>query len=118
MLEVREQQVWTKTAPPLVRQRPAPLAEVLQLKRSYTDVLSERESDREILRVLDRAAVDSSFIAELTHQGARALEAYKLTWQAKAALLSGDLRWIEARLGKLSPRQRIWLDCRLAQEIW
>ena len=118
MLEVREQQVWTRTAPPLLREQPAPLGEVLQLKRSYTDALTERESDREILRVLDRAADDNSFIAELTHQGAKALESYKLTLQAKAALLSGDLRWIEGRLGKLNSRQRIWLDCRLAQEIW
>ena len=118
MLEVREQQVWTRTAPPLLREQPAPLGEVLQLKRSYTDALTERESDREILRVLDRAAVENSFIAELTNQGAKALESYTLTLQAKAALLSGDLRWIDGRLGKLNSRQRIWLDCRLAQEIW
>ena len=118
MLDVRESQVLTTTAFPLLRQRPAPLNEVLQLKRSYTDALSDRESDTEILKVLERAAGDNSFIAQLTNQGAKALEPYKLSLQAKAALLSGDLRWIEARLGKLDARLRTWLDCRLGQEIW
>jgi len=72
----------------------------------------------EMLRVLDRAAEDDSFIAQLTYHGDQALQAYNLTWQEKAALLSGDIRWIEARLGKLDARLRTWLDCRLQQEIW
>ena len=118
MLEVQDPQVLTRTASPLLRQRPAPLDEVLQLKRAYTDALSDRESDTAILRVLERAAADNSFIAQLTYQGAEALEPYKLSLQAKAAFLSGDLRWIEGRLGKLDARLRTWLDCRLAQEIW
>jgi hypothetical protein len=72
----------------------------------------------EIWRVLERAARDHHFIAQLTHQGDEALQSYDLSWQEKAALLSGDIRWIEARLGKLSPRLRTWLDCRLEQENW
>lgn len=71
-----------------------------------------------ILRVLERAAKDDSFIAQLTHQGSEALQSYDLTWQEKAALLSGDIGWIEARLGVLDARLRVWLDCRLQQEIW
>jgi len=83
-----------------------------------------RVSDRtaaerdEILRVLRRAAVDDGFIAELTHYGPQALRGYHLSLEAQAALLSGDIRWIEARVGKLRPRLRTWLDCRLQQEIW
>jgi hypothetical protein len=72
----------------------------------------------EILRVLKRAAEDDKFIAQLTEFGSKALRGYDLSQQAKAALVSGDIRWIEARVGKLNARLRIWLDCRLQQEIW
>jgi hypothetical protein len=72
----------------------------------------------EILRVLGRAADDAGFIAQLTHNGHRALQGYDLTEEAEAALLSGDIRWIEDRVGKLDARLRTWLDCRLQQEIW
>jgi hypothetical protein len=75
-------------------------------------------NEEEILRVLVRAAEDNDFIARLTHRGDEALEPYGLNWREKAALLSGDIRWIEARLGKLNARLRTWLDCRLQQEIW
>ncbi|MDY7078706.1 MAG: hypothetical protein SXV54_17470 [Chloroflexota bacterium] len=72
----------------------------------------------EILRVLDKAADDDSFIAQLTYHGSKALQGYDLTMEEKAALLSGDIGWIEARVGKLDARLRTWLDCRLEQEIW
>ncbi len=72
----------------------------------------------EILRVLDRAAGDDRFIAQLTFHGEEALQDYNLTNAEKAALLSGDIGWIEARVGKLNARLRTWLDCRLQQEIW
>ena len=72
----------------------------------------------EMLRVLVRAAEDNDFIARLTYQGDEALEPYGLNWREKAALLSGDVRWIEAHLGKLNARLRTWLDCRLQQEMW
>ena len=72
----------------------------------------------EILRVLERAAKDNGFIAQLTYQGDEALQDYDLSWEEKAALLSGDIGWIEAHVGKLGARLRTWLDCRLQQEIW
>jgi hypothetical protein len=85
----------------------------------WTFPIRERDADtKEIRRVLERAAQDNDFIAQLTYRGDEALRGYDLTWQAKAALLSGDLGWIEARLGKLDARLRTWLDCRLQQEIW
>jgi hypothetical protein len=71
-----------------------------------------------ILEVLDRAGVDDAFIAQLTHEGPKALEGYDLTPAEQAALLSGDIRWIEDHVGKLTPRQKTWLYCRLEQEIW
>ena len=78
----------------------------------------EEVDTAEILRVLERAADDARFIAQLTHNGSRALQGYDLTEEAKAALLSGDIRWVEGHVGKLDARLRTWLDCRLQQEIW
>ena len=72
----------------------------------------------EILRVLMRAADDDEYIAQLTEQASKALQEYHLSQEAKAALVSGDIRWIEARVGKLGAHMRTWLDCRLQQEIW
>ena len=73
---------------------------------------------KEIVRVLERAAQDNQFIAQLTDRGDKALQSYDLSWQEKAALLSGDIRWIETRLGRLGARLRTWLGCRLEQERW
>lgn len=81
---------------------------------SYDEDLDRKE----ILRVLDRAASDNGFIARLTDRGSDALRGYYLSNEAKAALLSGDIRWIEARVGKLDARSSTWLWCRLQQEIW
>jgi hypothetical protein len=72
----------------------------------------------EILRVLERAASDRRFIASLTHHGPEAIRSYSLSTEAQAALLSGDIRWLEARVGMLDARLRTWPDCRLQQEIW
>jgi hypothetical protein len=72
----------------------------------------------EIVKVLERAARDDGFVAQLTEDGAAALECFDLSPQARAALLGGDLRWIEDCVGQLPPRLRTWIDCRLQQEIW
>lgn len=118
MLEVQEKQAQVTSTRPSLHERPVPPGEMQRFKKAFADALAERECNSEIVRVLDRAAADNGFIAELTYRGSKALEGYKLTLQAKAALLSGDVRWIEARLGKLDARLRTWLDCRLGQEIW
>jgi hypothetical protein len=118
MLEVQERPIRWSGAGPLLQERTIPVGEMLDYRTAFSEALAQRESDDEMRRVLERAARDNGFIAELTYRGAKALEGYKLTLQAKAALLSGDIRWIEARLGKLNDRLRVWVDCRLAQEIW
>ena len=77
------------------------------------------DHDREeILRALTRAATDDEFIASLALEGSGALRDYDLSMAAKAALISGDIRWIERRVGKLDTQLRTWLDCRLQQENW
>jgi hypothetical protein len=73
---------------------------------------------QEIRRVLERASHDNDFLARLASQDERALQGYTLTSEEQAALLSGDIRWVEARLGKLNARQCTWFECRLQQEIW
>ena len=83
--------------------------------------LTERGRDaeaKEILKVLRRAAADDRFIALLTEQGSKALQGYSLSRRARAALLRGDIRWVEGRVGRLNGRLRTWFDCRLQQEIW
>ena len=94
------------------------LGDLVQIERALRIALWHRESHDEVLRVLDRAADDNDFIAALACQDTKTLEGYHLTWQAKAALLSGDLRWIERHVGSLTERQQTWLRCRLSQEIW
>jgi enoyl-[acyl-carrier-protein] reductase (NADH) len=80
--------------------------------------LDSRDSREELIKVLERAANDCAFMAQLTHQGSKALQGYNLTSKAKAALLSGDIEWIEAHVGKLDDRLSTWLWCRLQQENW
>jgi hypothetical protein len=118
MLQMQGRQVPAPGTGQLILDRPVFTRDLRQLERPFADGSSEQQSNREILKVLSRAAQDNRFIAELTHQGSKALEGYRLTLKAKAALLSGDIRWIEARVGKLDARLRTWLDCRLQQEIW
>lgn len=71
-----------------------------------------------ILEILGRAADDHKFLAKLAENPAEVLRDYNLTWEEKAALTSGDLRRIEAWVGKLDRRLSTWIWCRLQQEKW
>lgn len=79
------------------------------------EALSGKEA---ILAVLRRAAEDSDFLAQLADNPGKALEGYSLTSEEKAALASGDIRKVEAWVGKLDKRLSTWLWCRLQQEKW
>ncbi len=72
----------------------------------------------EVIRVLERAAVDSAFVASLFSYGADALQDYQLTGAEKLAILTGDIQWLEGQLGPLSAAQKRWLEGRLSAEIW
>lgn len=76
------------------------------------------ELEKEVIEMLEQASKDNQFIARLTAQGSLALEGYKLTSQEKAALISGDIRWIEDHVGELEGSLRTWLLLRLQQEKW
>jgi len=72
----------------------------------------------EVIKVLERAASDSQFIANLLYHGADALEDYDLTGAEKLALLTGDVEWVEEYIGPLTSTQRRWLEQRLSAEVW
>jgi len=72
----------------------------------------------EMIKILERAASDSEFIAQLLYEGADALEEYDLTGPEKLALLTGDVEWMEKHIGPLTPNQKLWLEHRLSAEIW
>jgi formate dehydrogenase alpha subunit len=71
-----------------------------------------------VLAVLDRAARDNAFLAQLAENPAEALKKYDLTPEEKAALAAGDIRKIESWVGRLDERLKTWLVARLAQEKW
>ncbi len=72
----------------------------------------------EVLLVLERAAREPNFTADLFFNGADALDGYNLTSAEKLAILTGDINWIEEHIGPLSGEQRRWLEQRLSAEIW
>jgi formate/nitrite transporter len=73
---------------------------------------------RNLMAVLARARDDAKFMAKLSDNPARALKAYDLTPEAKAALESGDVKWLESRVGMLDEQLRTLLTSRLSQEKW
>ncbi|MFW6126352.1 MAG: hypothetical protein ACOC58_04525 [Chloroflexota bacterium] len=72
-----------------------------------------------LLAVLEHAAAEPNFLADLAHDPHEALrEYYTLTAEERAALASGDIRTIEAWVGKLDKELATWLWSRLCQERW
>jgi formate/nitrite transporter len=71
-----------------------------------------------LISVLARARDDDTFLAQLSENPDKALEGYSLTSEAKAALASGDLHWLESNVGFLDEPLRTWLTSRLSQEKW
>jgi len=88
----------------------------VETREPVAEVLKGREL---VLAVLERAADESAFLARLADNPSEALgEYYTLTSEEKAALASGDMKKIEAWVGKLDDRLATWLWCRLSQEKW
>jgi ActR/RegA family two-component response regulator len=73
---------------------------------------------REVLGVLSRTAEDMDFWADLMENGSLALEDYPLSSEAKAAISSGDLKWINANVGELTQKQLMFIYKRLEREAW
>jgi DNA-binding NtrC family response regulator len=73
---------------------------------------------REVIRVLDRTSQDLVFWRELMETRAGVLKSYHLSDEAKAAILSGDLRWINENVGELTQKQLMFIYKRLEREAW
>ena len=73
---------------------------------------------REVIQVLNRTWEDGDFWTDLMENGSRALTDYRLSSQAKAAITSGDLKWINANVGELTQKQLMFIYKRLEREAW
>ena len=71
-----------------------------------------------IIAVLNRAAEDNEFAVRLSDVGSEALREYDLNMEEKAALVSGDVRWLRKHVGRLDGKLRAWPERRLQQERW
>jgi DNA-binding NtrC family response regulator len=92
-----------------------------QVEPSLARAESEEEKliqRREVLRVLNRTAEDADFWKELMFNGSEALRSYKLSDEAKAAIASGDLRWLNREVGELTQKQLKFIYKRLEREAW
>ena len=73
---------------------------------------------REVSLVLNRTAEDAEFWKDLMENGSNALEGYRLSMEAKAAIVSGDLKWINENVGELTQKQLVFIYKRLEREAW
>ena len=99
--------------------------ELLKAVDSALQIAATREPEdqtlihkEEMIRLLERAAVDTQLVYDMLHYGSDALEGYELSGPEKLAVLTGDIKWIEEHIGPLTPVQRKWLEHRVAAEIW
>jgi DNA-binding response OmpR family regulator len=79
------------------------------------DILIQK---REVIQVLNRTWEDRVFWIDLMEQGSRALADYRLSSEAKAAITSGDLKWINENIGELTQKQLLFIYKRLEREAW
>ena len=73
---------------------------------------------RQVTQVLNRTTEDRGFWRELMEKGSEALEGYQLSLEAKAAIVSGDLKWINEHVGELTQKQLMFIYKRLEREAW
>jgi len=92
-----------------------PVETVTQKAESEEEKLIQK---REVLAVLSRTAEDGDFWRDLMENGSPALADYPLSVEAKAAISSGDLRWINANVGELTQKQLMFIYKRLEREAW
>jgi DNA-binding NtrC family response regulator len=73
---------------------------------------------REVLNVLNRTCEDENFWTDLMENGSLALDQYTLSGEAKGAVASGDLKWINENIGELTQKQLMFVYKRLEREAW
>ena len=94
-------------------------------KREAEAAVKEPESEeekiiqkREVLQVMNRTWEDQAFWTDLMQKGSSALSEYRLSSDAKAAITSGDLKWINENVGELTQKQLMFIYSRLEREAW
>ncbi|MGD9259107.1 MAG: response regulator [Desulfobacterales bacterium] len=73
---------------------------------------------REVIQALNRTSDDADFWRDLMENGSMALDDYHLSNEAKAAIASGDLKWINKNVGELTQKQLMFIYKRLEREAW
>ncbi|HOC90756.1 MAG TPA: response regulator [bacterium] len=71
-----------------------------------------------VLEILDRTSDDPDFFDRLYMEGSEALKDYDISSEAKTAIATGDVKWIEENVGKLTDKQMMTMARRLESEIW
>lgn len=74
----------------------------------YVHTISETDrliQKKEVLQVLDRTNEDQLFCHDLKQKGLEALTDYALSDEAKEAITTGDLDWINSNVGELTQKQ-------------
>ena len=95
------------------------------VQKSTKAVLKKAETEeekliqkREVIQALNRTAEDADFWHDLMENGSIALNEYQLSNEAKAAIASGDLKWINENVGELTQKQLMFIYKRLEREAW
>lgn len=73
---------------------------------------------REVIKVLNRTTGDHQFWRDIMELGSAALEEYALRPEAKAAIVSGDLKWLNEHVGELTQKQLLIIYRRGEREVW
>lgn len=92
-----------------------PIAPVIKNAETDGEKLIQK---RAVIQVLNRSAEDSDFWTDLMEIGSEALVDYNLSMEAKAAIASGDLKWINENVGELTQKQLMFIYKRLEREAW
>ena len=108
-------QIMTAIDEALKKHTPKPVEAVIKKAETEEEKLIQR---REVLGVLSRTAEDLDFWRDLMENGSVALADYELSSEAKAAIASGDLKWINQNVGELTQKQLMFIYKRLEREAW
>jgi len=91
-------------------------------KKEHLEIVEPEEQQliekREVIRVLNRTSQDHQFWRDLMETGSEALSEYNLSSEAKGAIVSGDLKWINENVGELNQKQLMFVYKRLEREAW
>lgn len=96
-------------------EKEAPVARIQERVETEEEKLIQK---REVIRVLNRTAEDMAFWTDLMENGSEALQEYHLSHEARAAIASGDLNWLNTHVGELTQKQLMFIFKRLEREAW